>query len=77
MRRWIKRGLLACLAAMLVVGLGGFAYVYTLDLDAQPPADPDSTVGDLAFMRDADASTVGRIAVWALCATPSVPGTGV
>ena len=34
MRRWIKCGLLACLATMMVVVAGGFAYVYTLDLDA-------------------------------------------
>ncbi|WP_334180459.1 type 1 glutamine amidotransferase domain-containing protein [Pseudoxanthomonas sp.] len=61
MKRWIKRGLLACLAGMLVVGVSGFAYVYTLDLDGQPPASADSTVADLDFTRDAMPRTRGRI----------------
>jgi hypothetical protein len=32
MKRWITRGLLACLVVLLVVGVGGFAYVHALDL---------------------------------------------
>ncbi|WP_313928576.1 hypothetical protein [Pseudoxanthomonas sp.] len=32
MKRWITRGLLACLLVLLVAGVGGFACVHTLDL---------------------------------------------
>ncbi len=32
MKRWITRGLLACLTVLLVAGAGGFAYVHALDL---------------------------------------------
>ena len=75
MRRWIKCGLLACLATMMVVVAGGFAYVYTLDLDAQPPAGPDSTVADLAFMRDALPPTRGKILA-VVTSTSHFPGGG-
>lgn len=61
MKRWITRGLLACLVVLLVAGVGGFACVHTLDLDSQPPARADSTVADLDFMRDAMPRTRGRI----------------
>lgn len=61
MKRWITRGLLVCLVVLLVAGVGGFAYVHTLDLDSQPPARADSTVADLDFMLDAMPRTRGRI----------------
>jgi putative intracellular protease/amidase len=61
MKRWIKRGLLACVVGLLVSGLGGFAYLHTLDLDSQPPASADSTVADLDFLRDAMPRTRGRV----------------
>jgi putative intracellular protease/amidase len=61
MVRWIKRGLVALAAFVLVVGVGGFAYVQALDLDSQPPASADSTVADLDFMRDAMPATRGKI----------------
>ncbi|CAN7594096.1 type 1 glutamine amidotransferase domain-containing protein [Pseudoxanthomonas sp. LjRoot143] len=61
MKRWIKRGLLACAAGLVVAVVGGFAYVHALDLDSQPPARADSTVADLDFMRDAMPATRGKI----------------
>lgn len=32
MKRWITRGLLACLVVLLVAGAGGLACVHALDL---------------------------------------------
>ena len=61
MKRWIKRGLLSCVALVITVAIGGVAYVCTLDLDSQPTADPRSTVADLDFMRAAVPATRGRI----------------
>lgn len=48
-------------AFVLVIGIGGVAYVRALDLDSQPPASADSTVADLDFMREAMPATRGRI----------------
>jgi putative intracellular protease/amidase len=61
MWRWIKRLLLGALAAVAVLAAGAGVYLYSLDLGSQPPADPRSSVADLAFMRDAPAPTRGRI----------------
>lgn len=61
MWRWIKRGLLACVAVVLLLVMSGVVYVQTLDLDSQSPADPASTVADLDFMRHALPPTRGRI----------------
>jgi len=61
MKRWIKRGLLSCAALIVMVVIGGFAYMQALDLDSQPPARADSTVADLDFMREAMPATRGRI----------------
>ena len=61
MWRWIKQGLLLCAFLAVVIGVGGVAYVYTLDLDSQPPADSRSTVADLDFMHAAVPATRGRI----------------
>ncbi|KRA46262.1 type 1 glutamine amidotransferase domain-containing protein [Pseudoxanthomonas sp. Root630] len=61
MQRWIKRIATVGGVLALVVGIGAFAYVHTLDLDGQPPADARSTVADLDFMRDAALPPRGRI----------------
>lgn len=61
MKRWIRRGVLAGVAAMLVVGLAGVAGWRALDLEGQPRADPRSTPADLVFLRDAAAPARGRI----------------
>jgi putative intracellular protease/amidase len=73
MKRWIKRGLLACVAGLLVVFVGGFAYVHTLDLDSQPVADPGSTTADLDFLREAMPRTRGRILA-VVTSTAQFPG---
>ena len=61
MRRWTKRLLLGALVAVVTVAAGAGLYLHSLDLGRQPPADPDSSVADLAFLRDAPAPTRGRI----------------
>lgn len=61
MRRWIKRIAMTSGAFVLIVGVGGFAYVRALDLDSQPPASASSRVADLDFMRDAMPATRGKI----------------
>ena len=61
MGQWIKRIAVVGGAFVLLVGIGGFAYVQALDLDSQPPARASSTVADLAFMRGAMPATRGRI----------------
>lgn len=61
MARWIRRGLLFFGVLVTTLGIGAFAYVRALDLDSQPPARVDSTVADLAFMRDAMPATRGKI----------------
>ncbi|TYT27004.1 type 1 glutamine amidotransferase domain-containing protein [Luteimonas viscosa] len=61
MRRWIKRLLLGALTAVVMLAAGAGLYVYSLDLGSQPPADPRSTVADLAFMRNAPPPARGRI----------------
>ena len=74
MKRWIKCGLLACVVGLLVVFVGGFAYVHTLDLDSQPQASADSTVADLDFMRAAVPPTRGRILA-VVTSTAHFPGS--
>jgi len=61
MWRWIKRLSLGALGAAVVLAASVGLYLYSLDLDSQPPADPRSSVADLAFLRDAPAPTRGRV----------------
>lgn len=61
MWQWIKRGLLAFAVCMVATGLGGLAYVWSLDLDRQPSADPNSKTADLDFMRNAVTPARGRV----------------
>lgn len=61
MRRWIKRIAMTSGAFVLIVCVGGFAYMRALDLDSQPPTNAASTVADLDFMRAALPATRGKI----------------
>ncbi len=61
MRQWIKCGLMLFAAFVLVIVIGGVAYVQSLDLDSQPPTSAASTVADLDFMRAAVPATRGKI----------------
>ena len=56
--RWTVGGL--CGLA-LVLGLGGWAYVHSLDLDAEPRGNPAATAADLAFVREGVDERRGRI----------------
>jgi putative intracellular protease/amidase len=61
MWRWIRRGLLACAAIVLVLCVAGYVHVDGYALDAQAPADPRSKPADLAFLRDGVRERRGRV----------------
>lgn len=56
--RWTA-GLLAI--ALLLLGLGGWAYVETLDLDAEPRGNAAATVDDLPFVQAGVRERRGRV----------------
>ena len=49
------------LSLLLVVGLSGWAYVESLDLEAEPKGNPAATAMDLAFVRDGVRQQRGRV----------------
>jgi putative intracellular protease/amidase len=61
MWRWIRRGLLACVATLLVLCVAGYLYAGGYALDEQALADPGSTPADLAFLRDGAREERGRV----------------
>ncbi len=61
MKRWIRRGLLACATGLLLSCIGGYVYVDGFALDEQMPANPASTPADLAFLRDGVREQRGRV----------------
>lgn len=61
MWRWIRRGLVACAAIVLVLCVAGYVHVDGYALDAQAPADPRSKPADLAFLRDGVRERRGRV----------------
>lgn len=61
MWRWIRRGLLACVAVLLVSCVAGYLYADGYALDEQPLADPGSTPADLVFLRDGVREQRGRV----------------
>lgn len=58
---WLKR--LAAGVALLAVllSIGGYAYLRSLDLDSQPLADPASTAADLEFLRNGTTESRGKV----------------
>lgn len=67
------------LAGMVVAGLGlalaGWAYLHSLDLDAEPVANPAAVAADLAYLRDRVTEPRGRILA-VLTSTPRIPASG-
>ena len=61
MWRWIRRGLLGCMAALLVLCVAGYLHAGGYALDEQPLADPGSTPADLTFLRDGARERRGRV----------------
>ncbi|KFL36526.1 type 1 glutamine amidotransferase domain-containing protein [Arenimonas donghaensis] len=61
MWKWIRwtAGIIAGL--VVVLGISGWAYVQSLDLDAEPRGNRDATAADLAFVRDAGPAQRGRV----------------
>lgn len=58
--KWIRRAL-TTLAVLVIVVAAGHVYVRGFDLAGQPPADPGTTVADLAFVRDGVREPRGRV----------------
>lgn len=61
MWRWIRRGLLVCVASLSVLCVAGYVYVGGYALDEQPLPDPGSAPADLVFLRDGIREPRGRV----------------
>lgn len=74
-KRRIRQALLGLGGFLLALALAGWAYVHTLDLEAQPAADPATRVADLDFLRQRVHEKRGRILA-VVTSTAKIPGTG-
>ena len=75
MWRIIKRT--AIVLALLVLGLGvaGWAYVHTLNLDDEPKANRSATAQDLAFVQSGLGESRGRVLA-VITSTARIPANG-
>jgi putative intracellular protease/amidase len=61
MMGWLKRVAAGLVLLAVLLSVGGYAYLRSLDLDSQPLADPDSTAADLEFLRNGTTESRGKV----------------
>lgn len=75
MGRYLKHTALGLAGMIVLLALLGWGYIHSLDLDAQPRANPKAVASDLTFVRQGVSEVRGRILA-VVSSTPRIGDSG-